>query len=195
MNTINCRIQVDEYTNVPGVDVTPAEVLILRHLHTKSAKGDPIKDATRGGIALRNGQPRTDQEEHLRLRNKYPGKNPKTDRAIVEEILGNRFQALPQTFDELAQAGGLAIDIAERKPVTAEEKQQETTWGASQPGAEVPANPPTTIEEARALLLAKKKDELVKIATAAGVAVADTDTKAELTEKILANAPSATASE
>ena len=29
MNTINCRIKKDEYSDVPGLNVTPAEVLVL----------------------------------------------------------------------------------------------------------------------------------------------------------------------
>lgn len=43
MNTIKCRIRVNEYQDVSGNDVTPAEVLLLRHLHDPTAAREAKK--------------------------------------------------------------------------------------------------------------------------------------------------------
>lgn len=181
MNTINCRIKLDDYTDIAGNDLTPAEVVILRALHSKQAKGDPIQGAYRGGVALRNGIPRTDEEEYNRLLSKYPGKNPKTDRGFVEELLGNRFQRLPQTFDEIN------LEVAAAPAVSAEDKQQAKavadTWGSGP--AEKPETAPVDAEGSKVKLMSHTKAELAKMATDLGAAVTDDDTKAELVEKIL----------
>ena len=185
MNTIQCRIKLDDYTDIAGNDVTPAEVVILRALHSKQAKGDPIVGAYRGGVALRNGVPRTDEEEYNRLLSKYPGKNPKTDRLIVEELLGNRFQRLPQTFDEIK------LEVAAAPAVSAEDKQNARvvadTWGsgpAEGGDSEKPADEPSA-EAVKARLLTHNRGELLKMATDLGATVEEGDTKARLVEKIL----------
>lgn len=196
MRTIDCRIQVDEFNNVAAADVTPAEVLVIRKIHTKGAKGDPIKEAGRKGIALRNGQVRTDREEHDRLRLKYPTRNPKTDKSIVEEVLGPVFNALPHTFDELETSDGPHLEIGVAKAVSAEEKQKpEVTWGSAKPeavqspesGVQSPeGGTEPTVDQRRADLLGLNKASLIAVAQGTpGVVLAEEDTKAVIAKKIL----------
>ena len=40
MNTINCRIVQNEYQDIPGENVTPAEAVIIRHIHDKGAANE-----------------------------------------------------------------------------------------------------------------------------------------------------------
>ena len=191
MNTINCRIKRDEYTDVAGNDVTPMEVLVVRGIYGPVVKGDPITGAYKGGVALRNGQPRTVSEEFQRLLARYPAKNNKTDKFLVEEILGAalaRMGKYPETFEELSRLDPrqVPVSISISKPASAEEKQAEkVTWGSKPEGEEIPVNVIDPEAAARTELSKLSKSELSAKAAELGATVEETDTKAKIIEKIL----------
>lgn len=131
MNTINCRIKTNDFSDTAGVGVTPAEVILLRTVHDKHAGGCCILKARPAGIAMTQvGQkpkviktedtdgnpiemkttepterPRTDAEEIARLRAKYQvrAKSGAPNSHICDDLFGGTgvVNRLPQTFAEL----------------------------------------------------------------------------------------------
>jgi hypothetical protein len=133
MNLINCRVKLNDY-HVGSVDnVTPAEVVVLRHLHDRHAGGNCIVEANKAGKALmhvpgEDGQPstirdRTSQEEYNRLRAKYQGWSApdKPGTSFLDDLfpgVKTGAQALPTSFEALPPAIGLAVEVKEaKKPV------------------------------------------------------------------------------
>jgi len=65
MNTINCRIVQNEYQDIPGENVTPAEAIVVRQIHDKGAANESktaapeqkgafwkvLRHVTAGGVA------------------------------------------------------------------------------------------------------------------------------------------------
>lgn len=133
MNTINCRIKTNDFSDSPGVGVTPAEVILLRTVHDKHAGGCCIRNARPAGQAMTQTgvkpatvtqtdtggvevtmkttvpveRPRTDAEEIARLRAKYQvrAKSGAPGTHICDELFGGTGLAvrLPQTFAELPE--------------------------------------------------------------------------------------------
>lgn len=131
MNTINCRIKTNDFSDTAGIGVTPAEVILLRTVHDKHAGGCCILKARPAGIAMTQvGQkpkvlkvddtdgnpiemkttepterPRTDAEEISRLRAKYQvrAKSGAPNSHICDDLFGGSgvVTRLPQTFAEL----------------------------------------------------------------------------------------------
>ena len=133
MNLINCRVKLNDY-HIGSVDsVTPAEVVVLRHLHDRHAGGNCIVEANKAGKALmhvpgEDGKPssireRTSEEEYARLRGKYQGWSApdKPGTSFLDDLFpGVRTGAnkLPSSFESLPAAIGLAVEIKEaRKPI------------------------------------------------------------------------------
>ena len=133
MNTINCRIKTNDFSDSPGVGVTPAEVILLRTVHDKHAGGCCIIKARPAGVAMTQTgvkpgtvtqtdgsgieiimkttvpveRERTDAEEVARLRAKYQvrAKSGAPGTHICDELFGGTGLAvrLPQTFAELPE--------------------------------------------------------------------------------------------
>ena len=133
MNTINCRIKTNDFSDSPGVGVTPAEVILLRTVHDKHAGGCCILKARPAGVAMTQTgmkpgtvtqtdgsgievtmkttvpveRERTDAEEIARLRAKYQvrAKSGAPGTHICDELFGGTGLAvrLPQTFAELPE--------------------------------------------------------------------------------------------
>ena len=133
MNTINCRIKTNDFSDSPGVGVTPAEVILLRTVHDKHAGGCCILKARPAGVAMTQvgvkpgtvtqtdtggvevtmkttvptERERTDAEEIARLRAKYQvrAKSGAPGTHICDELFGGTGLAvrLPQTFAELPE--------------------------------------------------------------------------------------------
>ena len=124
MKTIHCRILQNEYQDVPGRDVTPAEALILRYIHDPGAATQAkaaANEAEKGNCwkFLRNVKPggvaqtvidedsgktrkRTNAEEAGRLRRKYlmRGKGGQGTH-ILDDIFPGENPDLPETFEEI----------------------------------------------------------------------------------------------
>lgn len=165
MNTINCRIKVNDFQDVAGREVTPAEVILLRTLHDKQAGGCCIKLAVPAGVAMTEigrkrvkkkmtdsdgneieidtSEPklreRTDEEEIARLRQKYQAraKSGAPGSHICDDIFGGSgvVPRLPQTFAELPK--NFRIELTAPKPPVAEEPTPEPV----ETPAETPAAP------------------------------------------------------
>lgn len=131
MNLINCRVKINDYHTGLVENVTPAEVIVLRHLHDAAAGGNCITEARKAGAALMHVpgldgarpviRPRTTEEEYARLRSKYKGMSAsgKPGTTFLDDLfpgvaLGT--QDLPATFEALPKARGLAVEILEAKP-------------------------------------------------------------------------------
>ena len=131
MNLIHCRVKINDYHTGLVENVTPAEVIVLRHLHDASAGGNCIVEARKAGKALMHvpGQDgarpqireRTTEEEYARLRGKYKGlgASGKNGTTFLDDLfpgvsLGT--QQLPASFEALPAARGLAVAILEAKP-------------------------------------------------------------------------------
>ena len=121
MNTVNCRIKVNEYSTVECQGLTPAEALVVQTIHNKNAGGCCIQSAVPAGEAGENEykmdrgvkvvagwRPRTDEEELARLRGKYKerAKSGAYGSHICDDLFGVPGTAvrLPQTFRELPPA-------------------------------------------------------------------------------------------
>lgn len=170
MNLINCRVKLNDY-HIGSVDsVTPAEVVVLRHLHDRHAGGNCIVEANKAGKALmhvpgEDGKPdsirerireRTSEEEYARLRQKYQGWSApdKPGTSFLDDLFpGVRTGAnkLPSSFESLPAAIGLAVEVKEARKVIV--RTMEST-------APKPVN-----EEEAALLMAQPKAAPVAITT------------------------------
>ncbi|TSA41088.1 MAG: hypothetical protein D4R57_01030 [Verrucomicrobiales bacterium] len=209
MNTIKCRIKVDDFSDVPGEGVTPAEVIVARTLFDKIAGGCCIKKARASGHAMtqtgvRPGKikqtdvsgievemkivipverERTDAEELIRLRSKYKAraKSGAPDTHICDDLFGGAglVAKLPQTFDELPARFKQGLNI--ELPEKAETIVEDVPRGTSEPTS----NPETGPRED---LLGRSKAELVKIAGEYQIENTAKLNKAELIEAILSKA-------
>lgn len=122
MNTIHCRIKLNDHADVAGKDITPAEVIVLRHLHDKHAGGCCIKKPRQGSRALMRDvdgktRARTSIEEYQRLRVKYPQRSApdKPNSSFLDDLFpGVRTGAakLPERFEDLAPEFALKEEIA-----------------------------------------------------------------------------------
>lgn len=131
MNLINCRVKINDYHTGLVENVTPAEVIVLRHLHDATAGGNCIVEARKAGRALMHVpgvdgsapviRERTTEEEYARLRAKYKGlgSSGKPGTTFLDDLfpgvaLGT--SALPASFESLPKARGLAVEVQEAKP-------------------------------------------------------------------------------
>jgi hypothetical protein len=118
MNTINCRLKLNEYHSGPGKNITPAEALILRALHdpagAMSGSWFMFQNPVPSGVA-KTARPnpdyelpdiltdRTDAEEYSRLRKKYNvrAKSKAPGSHILEDMFPGINPRMPQTFSEI----------------------------------------------------------------------------------------------
>lgn len=128
MNTINCRIKVNDHHDLSGRSVTPAEVVVLYFLHHNHAGGHPIRKPTQSGPALMvtpegKVRERTDLEEYERLRSYYKMRSSpdKPNSSFLDDLfpgVATGGARLPQTFDQLPEPYKLKEPIgAEEEPV------------------------------------------------------------------------------
>ena len=116
MNTINCRIKVNDHQDLPGRSVTPAEVVVLYFLHHKNAGGHPIKHPTEAGRALMivpgDGKPvvrdRSDIEELNRLKLYYKARQSpdKPNSSFIDDLfpgVATGGSKLPASFKDLPE--------------------------------------------------------------------------------------------
>lgn len=92
MKLANCRLFVYQGHDVPGVDVTPAEVVLYRAIHYKNVGHDPVKDL----VETREVE-RSSAQELLRLKMKYSARN-KQGQPYVEVLFGGHGRELPMDF-------------------------------------------------------------------------------------------------
>lgn len=94
MKLAELRIRLDKTGwDVPLVDVTPAELMLLVAEHHANAGGDPVLDLKETGEVER-----TATQEVERLRMKYAANKVK---ALFQGAIPN----VPQTYDEAKKAG------------------------------------------------------------------------------------------
>lgn len=116
MNQINCRVKLNDHHIGLVENVTPAEVIVLRHIHDLGAGGNCIVQAVRAGAALMsipgaNGEPttirgRSSAEEYARLRKKYPARSSpdKPNSTFLDDLfpgVKTGAQELPTSFEAL----------------------------------------------------------------------------------------------
>lgn len=105
----NCRVKLDKDQNdVPVIGVTPAEVQVLRRMHSTNVKGDPIHAlvpsenpaSVRAGFEADGVTPktraRTMAEEARRLVHKYGKKQ-------IDAMYPGENKVLPLTFAEVRE--------------------------------------------------------------------------------------------
>lgn len=93
-----CRVRINQFTDVPKLRVTPAELVVLTTAYGKSAGTDPIFDLKVVGEVKRSSD-----DELERLKRQYGGlKNPDNKKQSVIDALftGHAFK-LPMTFEQL----------------------------------------------------------------------------------------------
>lgn len=205
MNTINCRIKINDFQDIPGVDVTPAEVILLRSIHDVHAGGNCIKNAVAAGVAqtvigrkpakkiMVDGEgneievtvsdektrERTDAEEIARLRQKYQvrARSGAPGTHLCDDLFGGAgvVPNLPKTFAELPDR--FRVDVA-APPAAAKPQEPDPETETKQPG-----NPRAELEK-------KTKDELVQVAEGYEISFTEASgmKKAELVDAILAKA-------
>jgi hypothetical protein len=150
MNTINCRIRLNEYHDGPGKKVTPAEALLLRALHNPSAarfavSASPEESANYWKIIINpvpagaattrvpdakepeneaktTERPRTNAEELQRLRAKYSvrAKSGAPGSHIVEDLFG---PGLNPALPETFEEIGLKVELLQQ-PKTTQQRGQ-----------------------------------------------------------------------
>lgn len=147
MNTINCRIKVNEYQDIAGINITPAEAVILRVIHDPSAanfsktatpeeqnnfwkflsnvKPAGIAQTQIGDEGEEEAKPvyrkRTTAEEVARLRSKYlmRAKSGAQGSHIMDDIFPGQNPQLPETFEEI----GLTVEAPEEKAESGKRKK------------------------------------------------------------------------
>lgn len=102
MQIANCTLLLNEFkASVPKNLVTPAEVMLLIHMHHENAGGMPIQKLA----IAKEPITRDDQSERKRLAEFY--KPFSTDpKAITIEKVFPKGQKLPQTFEEVTDVEG-----------------------------------------------------------------------------------------
>lgn len=205
MNTIKCRIKINDYQDIAGEGVTPAEVILLRTIHDPHAGGNCIKNAVPAGIALtvtarkpgkkvmkdtegneievssveETTRERTDAEELQRLRLKYQvrARSGAPGTHICDDLFGGAgvVPNLPKTFAELPPR--FAVEIA-APPAADKPKEPDPATVTTPPG-----NPRADLEK-------ETKDGLLEIAEKYGIPPTESAgmKKAELVDAILAKA-------
>ncbi len=94
MQLASCRIFINEGQDVAGINVTPAEVVVLRKMHMHNVKSDPIKQLVITGDV----EGRSNAAEKRRLLSKYFGRL-KNGTSIVESVYPGDSPNIPQDFD------------------------------------------------------------------------------------------------
>lgn len=99
MQLASCTVCLTKDNHVPKPSVTPAEVAILRKIHSKNFGGDPVIDVKIHTEDWKNYNP---QVEIARLRAKYGG-NAKGHTWFDEAFPGasNNPSIIPDTFDKV----------------------------------------------------------------------------------------------
>lgn len=208
MNTINCRIKLNDHADVAGRNITPAEVIVLRTLHDVHAGGNCILNPVAAGKALSyvpavgdkpaQTRDRTDIEEYNRLRAKYPKREApdKPNSSFLDPLfpgVKTGTGKLPRTFDELPENYAIGeIGVAVETPIRTQEKSEVVPVSEAdaaklmQEDAQKPegeAAKPTGLP--RAELEKKTKAELLAIADDYSAPVTEDDKKDVIIEAIL----------
>lgn len=165
MNTINCRIKQNEHHDVAGVNITPAEAVLLRQIHDPSAvthgKNAPVEDQHKFWKAIINpvaageattpiyngageatkSRARTDADELSRLRMKYNvrAKSGAHGSHIVDDLWPGLNPKLPETFEEI----GLRVAAPEEAPAKAPKRFDPEPEGDDTGEAGKPEEPET----------------------------------------------------
>ncbi len=93
MEVAECRIYLNAGTDVPGVRVTPAEVLVLRQMHRNNAGKDPIHS-----LKVVGEIDRSTAVELKRLREKFPTARTKEGKRLVDHLFPGATPSLPESF-------------------------------------------------------------------------------------------------
>lgn len=141
MQIAKCRLKLDQKgSDVPLMNVTPAEVLVLRRGHEGNAGGDAIS-----GVEIIGEVTQSDAEEVSRLSRKYDNLRVKNsegkDVSVVSLLFPGVGNKLPQTFAEIGITAPKATQIA---PVnyTPDPAGGEDEGGANPFGEDVTDVPP-----------------------------------------------------
>jgi len=96
MQIANIRLKLDALGSDVFIDgVTPAEAVLLNTDHEINDKGQAVHDVTVVGETTR-----TDEEEILRLREKYVNAKDKKGESLAEKLYPGKSPKLPHTFKE-----------------------------------------------------------------------------------------------
>jgi hypothetical protein len=101
MKLAKCIVWLNPGHHVIKENITPAEALVLRHLHSPNAGTDAVKDLTETG---ETGDGRNAIQERKRLLSIY-GKE------LIMQLFPGAIPQLPGTFEELA---GITTDDVEQ---------------------------------------------------------------------------------
>ncbi len=219
MNTINCRIKINDHHDVSGRSVTPAEVVVLYFLHHNHAGGHPVKRPTKSGEALMvtpegKVRPRTDLEEYDRLRRYYKQRSSpdKPNSSFLDDLfpgVATGSAKLPQSFDQLPEPYKLKDPIGEEEEpfvrtkdfVTAEPITAEAAKALEKKAEEPKTNPVTNSTPgekapgetppaiAEADISTLTKAQLLDLAEDYQIKVSSGDTKEAIIKTILASLP------
>lgn len=217
MNTINCRIKINDFQDIAGDGVTPAEVILARSIHDNHAGGCCIKNAMPAGkamtrvggklvtkimqdaegneIEVKVDEPklryRTDDEELTRLKQKYQvrAKSGAPGTHLCDDLFGGPGTAirLPQTFAELPAKFKITVIQPQAAPADLDPQEPTPPPGVPESGT---AGGDAKPAGPRSELEKKTKDELVAIAESYGIPLKEAaeKKKAELVDAILAKA-------
>lgn len=105
MQIANCTLVLNEFkASVPKHNITPAECMLLIHMHGENAGGMPIQNL----VIQKEGTTKSDIEVRKKLAEFY--KPFSTDpKAITVEKVFPKGTKLPQTFEEVIDVEGNAV--------------------------------------------------------------------------------------
>lgn len=214
MNTINCRIKLNDHGDVAGIGVTPAEAVVLRFLHDKHAGGNCILNPESAGKAVvfvpgedetpASVRDRSDLEEYNRLRKKYPRRQSadKPNSSFLDDLfpgVATGGARLPQKFSDLPANYSVGeIKPARTKlvrtkdvslPVAATEEQAAAMLAEANKAASATDGSQEQPEAAEPMgvkedFAGKTKAQLLEIAGDYGLTVDPAATKAQLLEQL-----------
>lgn len=122
MQLAKCRIYVNEGHDVPGVNITPAEVLVLRRIHLHNVKSDPVKHLVVTGEV----KGRSNAAEKRRLLGKYFTRN-KQGTPYVDLVFPGDSPQMPETFDGVWPMPVQDAPMAENETIVEKEVVTELT--------------------------------------------------------------------
>lgn len=132
MQIANCTLILNEFkASVPKKDITPAEAMLLVHMHSENAGGMPVTklvikekvtvptltatsseadkeahaDALRRNKKVEEAEKRTDQQERTRLAQSYKPFSTDAKTITVEKVFP-KGQKLPRAFEEVTDVEG-----------------------------------------------------------------------------------------
>lgn len=121
-----CRVKLHTYQDLPKVNVTPAEVVILQRAHLKNANGEVVSE-----VVLTGEVERLPRDEKRRLLQIY---GPK----LVETAFPGDMPRMPERFMDIGIAPSSYVE-----PQPEQDKAMEPMPSDNPPVEEPPPQPPS----------------------------------------------------